>query len=166
MAILYRAGYVGTLVFCALQLGPAWSAHLRHGQAGTWTVVRVACSSKGCNDIGNFASADGSDTRQGVSMDGASSLGVGASLAAVDGGGDGVYPLEGGSAWLRYTITALVLALVFAAWVWTFPVMVIRRRRAARQSSLAGTVSSPLAAGNRVTPGKRELEQRGSVLAL
>ena len=135
------------LVLCALQLGPAWSAHLRHGQAGTWTVVRVACSSKGCNDIGNFASADGADTRQGVSMDGASSLGAGTSLPAVDAGGDGVYPVGGGSAWLRYTIATPVLALLFTAWVWTFPVVVIRRRRAAGQPSLADAVNSPPAAG-------------------
>jgi hypothetical protein len=107
----------------------------------------VACSSKGCNDIGNFASADGSDTRQGVSMDGASSLGVGASLPAIYAGGDGVYPVGGGSAWLLYTITTPVLVLVFAAWAWTFPVMVIRRRRAAHQPSSAGAVSSPPAAG-------------------
>jgi hypothetical protein len=136
------------LVVCTLQLGPAWSAHLRHGQTGTWTVTRVACGSKGCNDIGNFVSADGSDARQGVSLDGASSLPVGASLPAVDAGDDGdVYPLGGGNAWLRYTIATAVLAVLCAAWVWTVPVRGIRRRRAAHQPPSADAVTSPPTAG-------------------
>jgi hypothetical protein len=135
------------LVVCTLQLGPAWSAHLRHGQAGTWTVTRVACGSKGCNDIGNFVSADGSDARPGVGLDGVSSLRVGASLPAIDSGGDDVYPLGGGNAWLRYTIATAVLVVLFTAWVWTVPVRGIRRRHAAHQSPLADAVSSPPTAG-------------------
>ena len=136
------------LVGCTLHLGPAWSAHLRHGQIGTWTVTRVACSSKGCNDVGNFVSADGSYARHGVSLDEASSLRVGASLPATDTGDrDDVYPLGSGNAWLRYTTATAVLVVLLAAWVWTVPVSGIRRRRAARQSPSADGVSSRLAAG-------------------
>jgi hypothetical protein len=135
------------MAVCIVFLGPAWSAHLGHGQTGTWTVARVACSSEGCKDIGNFVSADGSDARQGVSMNGVSSLGVGASLPAIDTGGDEVYPLGGGNAWLRYAIGTAVAAVFFAAWVWTVPVKGIRRRRAAHQPPLADAASSPPTAG-------------------
>jgi hypothetical protein len=124
------------MVVCAMQLCPAWSAHLGHGQRGTWTVTRV-CINGRCNDVGRFVSADGSDVRS-IRISGNSSLGVGGSMPAVDTGGDEVYPLGGDHAWLSYTIATPLLILVCAAWVWTFPLAVIRRRCAARQSSPLG----------------------------
>jgi hypothetical protein len=151
LSTLWRYFYgpvmVVILAYCTVQLGSAWSAHLRHGQTGTWTVVRVACGPKGCNDIGNFVSTTGSDVRQGIGMDGVSSVGVGASLRAIDSGGEEVYPAGGGNAWLGDTVATATLVLLCAAWVWTVPVMGTRRRRAAHQSSLAGATSSPEVAG-------------------
>jgi hypothetical protein len=131
------------LVGCATQLGPAWSAHLGHGQTGTWTVTRVTCvKGKGCGDRGRFVSADGSDVRTDIPISGGSSLGVGSSLPALDTGGDEVYPPGGGYAWLAFTIVTPLLILLCAVWVWTFPLAVIRRRRAARQLPLLGTATS------------------------
>jgi hypothetical protein len=63
---------------------------------------------------------------------------VGGSVPAVDTGGDEVYPLGGGHAWLSYTIATPLLILVCAVWVWTFPLAVIRRHRAVRRSPLLG----------------------------
>lgn len=94
------------LVACGMELGPAWSAHLGHGQRGTWTVTQVLCSGKGCNDLGTFVSANGPDIRAGIGISRGSSLGVGHSLPAIDTGGDVVYPAGGGPDWLIYTIMA------------------------------------------------------------
>ncbi|MER5638803.1 hypothetical protein ABT095_17800 [Kitasatospora sp. NPDC002227] len=121
------------LTLCVMQLGPTWSAHQNHGRTGTWTVTRIACSKGHCGDIGRFVSADGSDVRTELPISGGSSLGVGGSVAAVDTGGDTVYPPGGGTAWLTVTVVTTVLAVLCALWVWTFPVALIRRRRAARR---------------------------------
>ena len=121
------------LVYSVLQLGPAWSAHLHHGQPGTWTVTQIACSNKGCNNLGRFVSANGSDIRTGIGISRGSSLGVGKSLPAIDTGGDVVYPANGGPDWLIYTVTTPLAVLLFAVWAWTFPLAVLRRRRADRR---------------------------------
>ncbi len=134
------AGMWAVLTFCVTQLGPAWSAHLGHGQMGTWTVTRLACSRGSCNDVGRFVSIDGG-VRSEVGISGGASLGVGESLAAVDTGGDTVYPPGGGSAWLKITIATSLLVVVCAVWTWTFPVAVFRRRLAARQSPMFGTTT-------------------------
>ena len=122
------------LAFCVWQLGPSWSAHLGDGRTGTWTVTRIACyKGKNCNDFGRFVSADGSDVRGDIEIDGGSALAVGRSLPAVDAGGEKVYPPGGGHAWWAYTAATSFLVVLCAVWVWTFPVAVIRRRRAARR---------------------------------
>lgn len=126
------------LVGCAMELGPAWSAHLGHGQPGTWTVTQVLCSAKGCNHLGTFVSANGSDIRVGIGISRGSSLGVGSSLPAIDTGGDEVYPAGGGPDWLIFTIMTPLLILLCAVWAWTVPLAAMRRRRAERQSPLAG----------------------------
>lgn len=123
-----------TLVVCFTQLGPTWSAHLGHGQTGTWTVTRIACSKGTCNDLGRFVSAEGFDVRTDIGLSGGSSLGVGESLTAVDTGGDKVYPPGGGIAWLTYTGLTTLLVVLCAIWAWTFPLALIRRRRILRQS--------------------------------
>jgi hypothetical protein len=125
------------LVVCGMELGPAWSAHLGHGQRGTWTVTQVLCSGKGCNDLGTFVSANGSDIRVGIGISRGSSLGVGRSLPAIDTGGDVVYPAGGGPDWLIFTIMPPLLILLCAVWTWTVPLAMMRRRRAERQSPLA-----------------------------
>jgi hypothetical protein len=114
------------LVVCGMELGPAWSAHLGHGQRGTWTVTQVLCSGKRCNDLGTFVSANGSDIRVGIGISRGSSLGVGGSLPAIDTGGDVVYPAGGGPDWLIYTIMPPVLILLCAVWAWTVPLAVMR----------------------------------------
>ncbi|MGW7003658.1 hypothetical protein ACWGCW_12715 [Streptomyces sp. NPDC054933] len=123
------------LTICVTQLGPTWSAHQNHGRIGTWTVTKVACSKGSCNDVGRFVSADESDVRTKITISGGSSLGVGAGVTAVDTGGDNVYPPGGGRAWLTYTVATTLLVVLCAVWLWSFPVAVIRRRRAVRGPS-------------------------------
>ncbi|MFE4977232.1 hypothetical protein ACFRAR_34640 [Kitasatospora sp. NPDC056651] len=120
------------LVLCAGQVGPAWSAHRGHGRAGTWTVTGVVCGRATCEDVGRFVSADGSRVLTGAGVFGGSSLEAGASTAAVDAGGDVLYPPGGGRAWLVYGGGAALLAVLCGAWVWTVPVAAARRRRAVR----------------------------------
>jgi hypothetical protein len=103
------------------------------------TVTTVACGRGSCNHVGRFVSADGSDVRTGVEISGGSSLGVGRSLPAIDSGGAKVYPPGGGHDWWAYPSAAALLAALCALWIWTFPVAVIRRRRAARRPPLGRT---------------------------
>ncbi len=121
------------LAICVSQLGSAWSAHLGHAQNGTWTVTRVACGhGESCTDFGRFVSADGSDVRTNVEISGGSSLSMGRSLPATDSGGFKVYPAGGGHGWWAYTLATALLIAFCAVWVWTFPLAVLRRRRAVR----------------------------------
>jgi hypothetical protein len=120
---------------CIWALGPAWSAHLNHGQRGTWTVTRIACGKYSCNPIGRFVSDDGTDVRDGILMDGNPVSGVGASFPAVDTGGDVAFPPAGGARWWLVTLATTLLSVLCLVWIWTFPLKVIRRRR---RSRLAG----------------------------
>jgi hypothetical protein len=124
------------LAVCISQIGPSWSAHLGHGQAGTWTVTRIACErdNHGCSDLGRFVSADGSDVRSDVQISGGSSLRVGRSLRAIDAGGAKVYPVGGGHGWWAYPAATALLAVPCAVWIWTFPIAVLRRRSARKSA--------------------------------
>jgi hypothetical protein len=106
---------------------PALSALDGHGRPGLWTATNILCSHNGCNEVGTFVSADGSEQRTRASLRGGSDPAIGQSIAAVEADG-GIYPSGGGGAWWHDLIGVIVAGLVGAAWVWTFPVRVLRRR--------------------------------------
>ena len=80
-------------------------------------------------EVGTFLSADGRDQRDRVQLAGTKSAPVGSALAAVDSGGEEVYR-PGAPGWWHNLVGAAAAGLVGAAWAWTFPVRVLRRRRA------------------------------------
>jgi hypothetical protein len=127
----YVAG-PAALVVCvglAFATGPRWAAHQGRGRMGTWTVTQVLCSRQGCGEVGDFRSADGARNRNRVRMAGITDAPVGSARDAVDSGGDEVYP-PGDPGWWHEPVGAAVAGIVVVAWLWTFPVRVLRRRRA------------------------------------
>ncbi|MEV5786071.1 hypothetical protein AB0L42_34515 [Streptomyces sp. NPDC052287] len=133
----YIAGPGAIVVFAALiaLLIPALSAHEGNGRQGRWTATNILCGHNGCNEIGTFLSADGGDRRTGISMFGGPDLAIGQAAPAVDTGGDEVYPPGGGDAWWHDLIGVSAAGLAVAAWLWAFPIRVLRRRRLRQQHS-------------------------------
>ncbi|MER6540693.1 hypothetical protein ABT215_44530 [Streptomyces sp900105755] len=127
----YIAGPGAVVVFVALitLMIPALSAHDGHGQRGGWTATNIPCSRSGCGEVGTFLSADGSDRRTRISMFGSPDLAIGQAVPAVDTGGDEVYPPGGGDAWWHDLIGVIVAGLAGIAWLWAFPIRVLRQRR-------------------------------------
>ncbi|WP_327291977.1 hypothetical protein [Streptomyces sp. NBC_01198] len=127
----YIAGPAALIVCLALAFatGPRWDAHHGGGRAGTWTAAQVLCSHHGCGEVGDFRSADGTEHRDRVQMAGSESAPIGSARNAVDSGGDEVYP-PGDPGWWHEPAGAAVAGIVAAAWLWTFPVRALRRRRA------------------------------------
>lgn len=126
----YVAG-PGALIVCVALVfatGPRWAAHQGRGHLGTWTATQVLCSHNNCGEVGDFQSGDEAHHRDRVQMAGVKSAPIGSALAAVDSGGDEVYP-PGDSGWWHDPLGAAVAGIVAVAWLWTFPVRVLRRRR-------------------------------------
>ncbi|MGY4928387.1 hypothetical protein [Streptomyces sp. 900105755] len=134
----YIAGPGAVVVFVALTalMIPALSAHDGHGQHGRWTATDILCSHHGCNEVGTFLSANGSDRRTRISMSGSPDLAIGESVPAVDTGGDEIYPPGGGAAWWHDLIGVIAAGLAGAAWLWALPVRVLRQRRRNRTDAV------------------------------
>lgn len=131
----YMAGPAAVIacVGLAYSTGPVLAAHEGGGRLGAWTATQVLCSHNGCGEVGTFLSADGREHRDRVQLAGTRSAPVGSALAAVDSGGEEVYR-PGAPGWWHNLVGAAAAGLVGAAWVWTFPVRVLRRRRARARS--------------------------------
>lgn len=119
-------------VVLACSTGPALAAHLGHGHDGAWTATRVQCSHRGCQESGDFHSTDGTDNRAGIHLAATGTVPVGSTLAAVDSGGDEVYP-PSFPGWWHYPAVAAVFGLVGGAWLWTVPLRSLRERRTSRE---------------------------------
>ena len=132
---------ITALFYFSINVGPAWSAHLGEGEKGTWTVTAIIPGSKGGGGtwLGTFTSNDDTDVRTDVRIESVTYYpGVGGNLSAIDTGADDVFPLGGGPSWWEFSIATTVVALLCAAWAWTFPVAVVRRELERRR-----TVESP-----------------------
>lgn len=120
------------MVVFAAQLGPAWSAHLREGTAGTFTADHQRCSEGGrggrtCHWRGDFVSDDGTVSRDDVRLrSGADVPGPGATVDALDVGGN-VYPADGGSDWFWIPLVVVAATGGLIWWAWT-----LRRAMGAR----------------------------------
>ncbi len=121
------------LVPAAVDVAPAWTAKFGHGARGTFTARSCQQSKGSCFWIGDFVSADGSDHRSGVGIDGGGITAAGQQVPAVDSGDRvDVYPVGGGADWF---LTAFFLVLSLAAlglWVAKVPIAAVRRRSAAQ----------------------------------
>ncbi|MEY9871765.1 hypothetical protein ABH931_001238 [Streptacidiphilus sp. MAP12-33] len=122
------------IAFSALDIGPAWAAHLGHGTRGTFTATSVSCD-KSCFYTGDFVSTDGSVTRHGVGMDSGAPSHVGGSVPALDTGDRvDVFPADGGSDWMTVSLVLLAAVAVLGVWTWQVPLLPLRRRRAAARA--------------------------------
>ncbi|KOV63436.1 hypothetical protein [Streptomyces sp. MMG1121] len=131
---MFWRGVVGpvALLLCAYlayESGPVVAARDGDGRSGVWTADAVVCTHHGCAQAGDFLSADRTDHRAGVRLAGIGFVPAGGARAAVDSGGDEVYP-PGWSGWWHYPVGAALVGVVVALWLWTFPVRVLLRRRA------------------------------------
>ncbi|MFJ3305363.1 hypothetical protein ACIPSA_20010 [Streptomyces sp. NPDC086549] len=126
----YVAGPGAAIVFVSLlvSLGPALSARDGHGRPGRWTATNIRCNKRGCDEVGTFLSADGSDRRTRIKMAGRQDLATGQAVPAVDAGGDEVYPPGGGGFWWHDLMGVIAAGLVSAVWLWSFPLRVVRQR--------------------------------------
>ena len=137
---------VVVLPFLVLQAGPAWSAHLGHGQRGIFTAYDESCN-RSCNWYGTFSGDEGLVKNDVMIADGTGVSGVGAQIPAVYTGGSGVdeivFPVGGGSAWIDVTFfIGLAAAGVAADIAW----LILRLRRARRRRGTLrgpGVVTSP-----------------------
>lgn len=120
-----------TCVLLVYSTGSAFAAHQGHGHYGAWTATRLQCSHRGCQETGDFRSTDGTDNRAGVGLAATPTVPVGSTFAAVDSGGDEVYP-PGFPGWWHNLVWAAALGLVGVAWLWTVPLRLLRQRGASR----------------------------------
>ncbi|MGK4585845.1 hypothetical protein [Kitasatospora sp. HPMI-4] len=111
---------------------PAWSAHLGHGVAGTWTVREVQCGTgdnPNCTALGDFVSTDLRLTRAHLSMDiDRSVMQTGRSFPAVDVGRDHLFEPGGGKAWIGSSLAAGLGVALLGLWIWWVPIRDGRRR--------------------------------------
>ena len=121
------------LPFTLRDVGPAWSAHLGHGEPGIFTAYAKSCSST-CSWYGDFT-ADSGYTRTDVGLASGTQVSyVGDGVAAVDTGDPKVvYPAGGGTDWIW--LTAVLAAQATA--IICVPIYLARklRRRASRALS-------------------------------
>jgi hypothetical protein len=100
----------------ARSAGPAWSAHLHHGQPGVFVPVTHDCSGEGCSDWTGTFTAD-NDQRH-VRYDvGLSDVDIPdpKGVPAVDTGAPyNVFPVGGGTKWLEYTLMLTIGGLIMA----------------------------------------------------
>ena len=112
---------LAVLPFTLRDVGPAWSAHLGHGEPGIFTAYAKSCSPT-CSWHGDFT-ADSGYTRTDVGLASGTQVSyVGAGVAAVDTGDPKVvYPAGGGADWIWLTAvlaaqaTAIICVPVYLA---------------------------------------------------
>jgi len=124
---------LAVLPFTLRDVGPAWSAHLGHGEPGIFTAYAKSCSPT-CSWHGDFT-ADSGYTRTDVGLASGTQVSyVGDGVAAVDTGDPKVvYPAGGGTDWIW--LTAVLAAQAIA--IICVPIYLARklRRRASRALS-------------------------------
>jgi hypothetical protein len=129
LSLFLTAALATTLV----EGGIAWAAHLGAGQSGYFTAVSSCGASCGWN--GTFTGPDGSIT-YGVSMNSASIAGPGSEVRA-EYLADHIYPPDGGSGWIGYTVGDVaelgVLYVIIHFW-----------RRHRRRRKAAAMTAAPL----------------------
>lgn len=130
---------VATFPFLLRDIGPAWSAHLGHGQPGIFTAYAENCSNTRfgthCTWYGTFTADNGSSKDGMLLASGGHIHQVGDQVPAIDTGDPkAVYPVGGGADWILITV---IMALEIAAMIYV-PIYLIRkfrRRVAARHLS-------------------------------
>ncbi len=140
---------VATFPFMVRDIGPAWSAHLGHGQPGIFTAYAENCSNTNfgthCTWYGTFTGDNGSSRDGMLLASGGHIRQAGDQVPAIDTGDPKVvYPAGGGADWILITV---IMALEIAAMIYV-PVYLIRkfRRRAAarrRHEPLNGEAPVP-----------------------
>jgi hypothetical protein len=116
--------------FALQDIGPAWSAHLGHGQPGIFAAHTASCD-KTCDWYGTFTGRDGSVRKGMMLADGGHVTGAGDRVAALyEGTGTTAYPAGGGTDWI-YT-TVLLIAGIAAAVFWAVLLFRELRRRIQR----------------------------------
>jgi len=116
---------LAVLPFTLRDVGPAWSAHLGHGEPGIFTAYTESCS-RSCSWYGDFTANSGYTRTDVLLASGNHVSHVGDEVAAVDAGDPKVvYPSGGGTDWIL--LTALLAAQATA--IICVPVYLLRKLR-------------------------------------
>jgi len=142
---------LAVLPFTLRDIGPAWSAHLGHGEPGIFIAYTETCS-RSCSWYGNFT-ADSGYTRTDVLLASGNQVShAGEVVAAVDTGDPKVvYPSGGGTDWILLTA---VLAAEATAIV-CVPLYLMRKlkRRRRRVMPVGGAAAAGATGGRGGGPG-------------
>jgi hypothetical protein len=122
----------------AAHIGPAWAAHLGHGERGTFTAYAKNCSQRPCAWFGTFTGSGGVNSNGLQIASGGNISHVGQVVPALKvGSGDGeVYPGNGGTDWIYMTLLmgGGVALVCIQAFFWTRS---LRRRAAGRRALIS-----------------------------
>jgi hypothetical protein len=119
-------------------IGPAWAAHLGHGERGIFTAYASNCSQRPCAWFGTFTSFDGVNVNGLQLAAGGDVSHIGQVVPAINvGAGNGeVYPGNGGTDWIYASLIMAAGVVVLCADLF-FLTRSLRRRTALRRTLIS-----------------------------